>query len=174
MKYLIFIIPLLLFACSDGKVEFIEKEIADQFSIEVPNYMDELDLDNPGAALQMGSELKEHYVTVVVENTADLEHDNQRMDLSQYAFYYLTFLQNGLVNPKVEPLHVGIKVTNGLQMMGYKVVGLVKNDNLELASYVMFYRSGDAFYYVSTWTLASREPKLADYMKKIVYSLKEL
>ena len=174
MKYLLFVFPILFLACEDGKVEFVEVSAPNQCSIEIPDYMEPIDLGSPGAVLQYGNELKEHYVTVLVETHDQLAANDLRMNLKQYSDYYLDFLKAGLVNPTVEPLHEGIQDVNGLKAIGYKVNGLVVDDELDLASYIMFYQSSKGFYYVSTWTLANREAKFAEYMNKIVYSLIEL
>lgn len=174
IKYLAFLLPLLMLSCEDGKVDFVVVTAADKCSIEVPDYMEPIDLGSPGAALQYGNELKELYVTVLVESHDQLAANDLHMNLTQYSDYYLDFLKEGLVNPEVEPLHDGIKDVNGLKAIGYKVVGVVVGDDLELASYIMFYQSARGFYYISTWTLANREQKFSEYMNKIVYSLIEL
>lgn len=174
IKYLILFVPILFFACEDGQVDFVEVVAPNQCSIEVPDYMEPIDLGSLGAALQYGNELKEHYVTVLIESHDQLAANDLHMNLTEYSAYYLDFLKNGLVNPDVVPLHEGIKEVNGLKAIGYKVVGLVDGDELNLASYIMFYQSSKSFYYVSTWTLANREEKFSEYMNKIVYSLIEL
>lgn len=174
MRYLLFLLPLLMFSCEDVKVEFVEVSAANLCAIEIPDYMEPIDLGSPGAVLQYGNELKEHYVTVLVETHDQLAANDLHMNLKQYSDYYLNFLKEGLVNPTVEALHEGIKDVNGLKAIGYKVNGMVVGDELDLASYIMFYQSSKGFYYVSTWTLTSREAKFAEYMNKIVYSLIEL
>lgn len=174
MRNIIFLLPFFILACAEETVEFVEVKVDNSFSVELPNYMEELDLQSPEASLQFGNELKEHYVTVLVESNEQFAQADVHMNLKEYSEFYVDHLKKGLTNPTIDKLHEGFKDVNGLQAAGFKVKGLMEAENLEIISYVMFYQSAIGFYYLSTWTLANRENKLGAYMERIAYSLKEL
>ena len=167
------VVALGLMACNGSDTSLETVDVDGKFSIEVPDYMSELDLENPDAVFQYGNESKEHYVMVIMETHEELLQYGLEMGIQEYAELSVEFLKSSISEPKVEEVADGIEMVNGMETMGYKIRGVFPDNNLEIFYYAMFYRSDKAFYYVTTWTLADREEQFADNMEKITHSVKE-
>lgn len=167
------IVALGLVACNESNSSFETKDVEGQFSIEIPDYMEKLNLENPDAIFQYGNELKEHYVMVIMETHEELKQYDLEMSIEEYADLSIEFLKSSINDPVVEEVGEGVTTVNGMEAVGYKINGVFPQNNLDIFYYAMFYRSEKAFYYVTTWTLAEREEKFIDNMEKIVHSIKE-
>lgn len=176
MKFFRMILPafvaFLLFSCNENDTKFVKKDVEGKFSIEVPDYMEELNLENPDAIFQYGNELKEHYVMVIMETHEELLQYDLEMELDEYAELSIEFLKSSIDNPVVEEVGNG-KEINGMETKSFKINGVFPQNNLDIFYYTTFYRSDKAFYYVTTWTLADREDKFIKNMETILNSVKE-
>ena len=167
-------IALTFIACDDSNASFQTIDVDGKFSIDVPDYMVELDLENPDASFQYGNEMKEHYAMVITETHSELKEYGLEFDIESYANLALDYLEMSISNPQVIPTSDHVQTINGMEALGYKIRGLFPENNLEIFYYAMFYKSDEAFYYVTTWTLADREERFIDNMEKIVQSIKEI
>jgi hypothetical protein len=164
---------ILLFGCG-GDDDFVTQTVEGKFSVELPEYMVELDLENPGALLQFGNEMREHYVIVIMEPHEVLTQLGLNLDLQSYANINLDNMKLALQNPRLEELEDGVKVVNDMQTVGYKLTGLFPESDINIVYYIRYYRSEKSFYAVITWTLEQTERSYLNNMLKIINSLKEI
>jgi hypothetical protein len=166
----IFLISLLAVSCN---VEFEEKNIGDQISIELPSYMEELDLGIPEALLQYGNSNEELYIAILKENPTDLE-ERGVTNIETYADMYIAGIQQSVTNAITNQIGTGVEVQNGMQTITYEVDGIVPENGLGIYYLIKFYKSKTAYYYVSNWTMSNfKDDHLSD-MKRITNSIKEL
>lgn len=179
MKLIKWFAPLMLvfgmLSCGgDSNASFVTEEVDGKFSVDVPDYMTELDLENPDAIFQYGNEIKEHYVMVIMETHEELAEYGLEMDIQTYADLSLEYLKMSISGPEVEEVGNGVEEVNGMETLAYKIRGVFPDNNLDIFYYAIFYRSDKAFYYLTTWTLGEREDRFSDNMEKITHSLKEI
>lgn len=168
-----FTLFLLVAVFSSCAVEFEEKNINDQFTMELPSYMIEMNLGVPSAALQYGSDEKEHYIVVMRENPTDLIAYGVT-DLETYADSYITAIKIAVDDAVVNRIGSGIEDKNGMQAITYEVDGVLPETGLGMYYYIQFYKSESALYYVCDWTMSDSRAEYLSDMKKITNSLKEL
>lgn len=178
MKFIKWFSPLLIaftfLACSDSDANMVTETVNGKFTVDVPDYMTELNLENPDAIFQYGNELKEHYVMVINETHEELAEYGLEMEIQEYADLSMDYLKMSINNPQVEEVGNGIQEINGMEALGYKIRGVFPDNNLDIFYYAMFYRSDKGFYYLTTWTLGEREERFAKSMESITHSLKEI
>jgi hypothetical protein len=162
-----------LISCG-GDDNFVTQTVDDKFSVDLPDYMVELDLENPGAALQFGNEMREHYALVIMESHEMLAQLNMDLDLQSYANINLENMKLSLNNPRLEELEDGVTMINDLPTVGYKLKGVFPESDIDIVYYMRYYRSKRAFYCVLTWTLEQTERSYSNNMHKIINSLKEI
>lgn len=166
----IFLISVLFFSC---KSEFQEKNIDDQFTIELPSYMVELDLGIPEASLEYGDEMKEHFVAVLRANPSELGAIGIT-NLETYSEMYMSGLKLSVNDATINRIGDGITENNGMQMISYEADGVLPENGLGIYYHMKFYKSKTAYYYVLNWTsLSFKDDYLSD-MKRITNSIKEL
>ena len=168
------ILAFTLFACGNGGTNFVTEEIDGEFSIDVPDYMAHLDMQNPDANLQFGNELEQHFVMVISESHEELAEYGLELDIQSYADLSMDFLEMSITDPEIEQIGDGIVMLNGMEAIGYKIRGVFPENNSSIFYYAMFYRSDKSFYYITTWTLGEKEEKFAENMEIITHSLKQL
>lgn len=175
MKLKLYTAALLLFilmsAC--GEATFEEKNIDGQFTIELPTYMVELDLGIPGASLQYGNEMKEHYVTVIRESPEALSAYGVT-NLQTYSEMYVAGVEMSIDDAVVNQISNGVEDHNGMQSMTYEVDGVMPAEDLGIYYYIQFYKSKSAYYYVLDWTMSDFKDDYLSDMEKITNSIKEL
>ena len=162
----------LLTACG-GEATFEEKSIDGIFTIELPTYMDELDLGIPEASVAYGNEMKEHYITVIRESPSGLAAYGIT-NVQDYAEMYISGVEMSIDAAKVNQIGDGVETQNGMEVLTYEVDGVMPNEQLGIYYYIKFYQSATAYYYVLDWTLSDfKDDHLSD-MQRITNSLKEL
>lgn len=171
---LLFVLVALFGACSTNDVKYVRQDVQGEFSIDVPDYLYEVNLDNPDASLQLGHEMKEHYMMAFMESHESLAEAGVEMDLESYTDFALNSLKSTLSEPIIEKSTVIPAVINGLNVSSHKIRGYFLQERLDVFYYLTIYRSERSFYYMTTWTLGRNEAAFSPIMEKSIVSFKEL
>ncbi|MFK8044047.1 MAG: hypothetical protein AB8B72_01030 [Crocinitomicaceae bacterium] len=168
----ILMITILVAACG-GPIDLVNKTV-NNYSLGIPNYMTEMDLQNPEASFQAGEILKEHYVMVIDETKEDLLAAGLDYTVEDYGNASVDFLKQSLKDSKVLQSPNGVQKINGLEAISYKVTGKFPENDLAIFYYLTIYKSESNYYSMSTWTLGDRESKFTKVMEKMIQSFKEI
>ncbi len=163
---------LFLSSCNIGETKMVTKNAGDLFTVDVPEYMEELDLGNPYANIQYGNMVDEHYLVILREAKSDFLFSGFHIDVDYYAELQLEAFIESVDDPVITELET--KTINGLATKNFEIDGILPENNLPIYYNFTFYESETAVYSLTTWTLAERERVHKENMYKIVNSLKEL
>jgi len=176
-KHLSLISTLLIFfslmSCSEESALLSTVTVSDQFTIDVPPYLTEMNLENPDACLQYGNDLESHYLVVIRETHQKLERMGIQMGIDEYAELMIRYAQASIANAEIDPLTEGIEEVNGMEAKGYQIQG-ENHEGLPIFYHIMYLRSEKAFYSVTTWCTQTNKDKCQPYMAEMVRSLKEI
>jgi hypothetical protein len=162
------------FSCDSKEINYVNKEATGLFSMEIPDYMYAVDLQNPDADFQFGHEMKEHYIMAFTESHQSLADAGVEMDLESYTDFAINSLTSTLGAAQVEKSTVIPSVINDLNVSSYKIRGVFENEELDVFYYLTIYRNQNAFYYMTTWTLGRNEEEYSPIMEKSIQSFKAL
>lgn len=168
---MLFFTVLFLAGCQSG-VNYKTVDVGNDFTLEVPDYMTEMDLESPLAVLEYGHTMKEHYVMVIEENIEELKTYGLDMNLEEYSDISVEQIKGAIDRPIEKEITDGIQEINGMDAIGYKIQGVFPENDLGIVYYIMYYMSAESFYYVASWTLSDYEREHTEAMDKIIYSLK--
>lgn len=157
---------ILLISCNSN-TEYQTVKVKNKYSLELPDFLSEVQNLNPEASLQYQNPLKEFYVIVLDEPKADF---TDPISLEEYKNILRTNLEASLENPTFSPIRD--TVINGLKT---KLSSLSdKTDGIAIYYQFAYIESKTHFYQILTWTLENRKDKFSQDMDKIIASFKEL
>lgn len=162
----------LLVSCG-GSSTLVNRTI-NNYSVDIPDYMEDIDLANPDASLQAGDLLKEHYIMVIDETKESLLAAGLDYSVEDYAKASVDYLKQSLNDAKVVQTPSGVQDINGLEAISYKVTGVFPDNNVSIFYYMTIYKSESNYYSMSTWTLGDRESKFTKVMEEMIQSFKEI
>jgi hypothetical protein len=149
------------------------------FDLDIPSNMTIMPELNEGASLaygyvaEVGAEVKEHYVIVIMETMEEIESYDLGMDFDalSYSEIALESLTASLSSYEVVNGEPKVTQINGLDCV-------VTEMNGKLGEVGVFYKLGvfegeNAFYQVLTWTIDSQRAEFQPAMDKIINSFKE-
>ncbi len=174
---LFILIAIVLAGCNlvDSKMERLT--IDDEFTIDIPVYMEEMTVYDESALAQYGSEYHEHYVGLIREPNDIAIPGYEEVSLEVFAMVCEENAGYSLGDYQSEKLDDTYETRNEMESVSYRTTGIFTNEKeqkLPLVYYNMYYKGKDYFYIVTTWTIADREIKFQKNMRHIVESLKEL
>ena len=172
-KVLVFVL-LMMMNWSCNRNEKFETVTFPDFQVDLPEYMTEVDLQNPNAQLQYGDILKEHYVLVIEERVSDLESLGFDFTIEDYMDFALENVLNTISNSKSERLNETVKNDTGIDYITYKIWGTFDEEDIDVYYRLTVYKSDDNFYNLMTWCMAEDERAYEPIMDKMVKSFKEL
>jgi len=162
----------LITSCQESETEFKTVAYQDSFTIDIPIYMVEMDLENPEASIQFGNDLESHYMVVIRESHEKLAGFGIEMDIQAYADLMINYAEISIGSAKVEKMTKGIETINDMQSIGYEIEGL-DNKGRPIYYQIMYLRSERALYSVTTWCDGSRKESCAPVMTEMLRSIKE-
>jgi hypothetical protein len=149
------------------------------FNLDIPSNMTIMPELNEGASLaygyvaEVGAEVKEHYVIVIMETMEEIESYDLGMDFDALSYSEIALESLTASLSSYEILNGEPKVTqvNGLDCV-------ITEMNGKLGEVGVFYKLGvfegeNAFYQVLTWTIDSQRAEFQASMDKIINSFKE-
>jgi hypothetical protein len=172
-RHLLLGILFLLGACGDAELSLKTIEVNNEFTIEIPEYLVEMDLENPVASMQYGNDLESHYLVVIRESHEQLAAVGMEMDMDEYASIMVNYAESAITDAQIEPLTEGTEKINGMEAIGYKIHG-ENHEGLPIFYHIMYLRSDLAFYSVTTWCATTNKENCEPYMERIVHSVKEI
>lgn len=169
----VILVSLILLACG-GETKFENVEVAAKYSVDIPDYMNSIDLQNAEASLQYGNEIKGHFVMVIDETKISLIDAGLDFSVEDYADFAVDYLKQSLTDAKVKRMTDDVQMINDLEAISYKIWGVFTEVDEDIFYYMTIYKSENNYYSMSTWTLGSRENRYTDNMEKMINSFKEL
>lgn len=156
----------ILISCNSN-TEYQTVRVKNKYSLELPDFLSEVQNLNPEASLQYQNPLKEFYVIVLDEPK---NYFTDAIGLEEYKNILRTNLETSLESPTFSPSRD--TVINGLKT---KLSSLSdKRDGIAIYYQFAYIESKTHFYQILTWTLENRKDKFSPDMDKIIASFKEL
>ena len=171
--HLLIAVMFLLNACGESSLTLKTIKVDNQFTVDMPEYMVEMDLENPVANLQYGNDLESHYLVVIRESHEKLAAVGMAMDIDEYASIMVDYAESAITGASIEPLTDGMEQINDMDAIGYKING-ENHEGLPIFYHIMYLRSEKAFYSVTTWCATTKKESCEPYMEAIVHSVKEI
>ena len=168
-KILVLGLSLLLLVSCNSNTENRTVKIKNKYSLELPDFLSEVQNLNPEASLQYQNPLKEFYVIVLDEPKSDFPNPDV-IDLEEYKNILKANLEASLENPTFSPIRD--TVINGLKTKLFSLSD--KTDGIEIYYQFAYIESKTDFYQILTWTLENRKDKFSKDMDKIIASFTEL
>lgn len=156
---------------------FEEIRVNNQYSIELPTFMNESDDLNPEASLQYQNIFKETYVVVINESKEEFrsifedlgEYDQDLSAAKNYKDIQLQFLEEEVVINKIN--NIESSIINGLPFEITEVDATA--DGIDIGYTIAFVEGIKEVYMIMVWTLQNRHKKYSGLFKKITKSFKE-
>ena len=150
--------------------------INNEYSMELPSFMDESSNLNDDASLQYQNIFKEIYVIVIDENKEEFKEvflDLEQYDTSvsmveNYKNIQLSYLEEAVTVNSVSELESSI--INGLPFEIVEVDAV--SEGIEVAYNIAYVDGDEKVYMIMTWTEKSRNEKNKDLFQKIIKSFK--
>ncbi len=169
-------ITLLFTAACNNETEYKTEKIDGMFSIDIPLYMHNVDLENPEASLSVGDETLERYVMVIYETKQEIEDYgvDMELDVNNYSNIVVEMFGQAFVNPQVTKVTETPKSINGVPALTFEISGEFAEVGEDIYSYVTVFESDKSFYTVYAWSLKTDERNFAPQAHHITESFKEL
>ncbi len=148
--------------------------VNNQYSIEIPTFMNESDDLNIEASLQYQNIFKETYVIVIDEPKDDFksifeelgQYDNTVSVVKNYKDIQLEFFDDEVTINSVEDIESS--VINGLPFEIIEVDATV--DDINIGYTIAYVEGAKSVYMIMVWTLQDRHEKYSQLFKKVVKS----
>lgn len=148
--------------------------VNNQYSIEIPTFMNESNDLNIEASLQYQNIFKETYVIVIDEPKDDFisifedldEYDNSVSAAKNYKDIQLKFLEEEVIIKNIDDKESSI--INGLPFEIIEVDATV--DGIDIGYTIAFVEGAKNVYMIMTWTMQNRHEKYSQLFEKIVKS----
>jgi len=168
---------LLLAGCQNVSSEMKRVTFQQDFSIEIPVYMEEISPLEEGVLAQYGHELYEHYVAIARE-PADLEVPGySEMFIETYASLAQESMSMVLTDFDAKKVDLAVVERNGMESVSYRVTGTLPHEifgSIPIVYYIIYYKGTDYFYIVTSWTTKDRENQFKKNMQTSIESFREL
>lgn len=158
----------LLISC-DSKTEFQTVKIKNQYSLELPDFLSEVQNLNPSASLQYQNPLREFYTIVIDEPKTDFPNPAE-INLEEYHNLLKSNLETSI--DKASFSTAKDTMINGLKAKLFTASG--STQGIDIFYKFAYIESKAHFYQILTWTLLVRKDKFSKDMDKIIASFKEL
>ncbi|MGB3465630.1 MAG: hypothetical protein WBA74_10180 [Cyclobacteriaceae bacterium] len=183
---LIFFGTLLLFGCDVKKEEklSLEKdfktiEVADLYSIKVPNYMTETESLNDEASVQVWSIFKETYCIVIEDVKEEFISTFKMIDLydeDKSVLINYAEMQYAAMSENLEVLSETEMITTKINGADAIMLSMDSDKSLsvptEITYFLTFIEGKENIYLVLTWTLREKKHRYRDTFNKIANSFK--
>ena len=166
-----------IYSCQivDSKME--RKTIDNEFTIDIPVYMDEIWPMEEGLIAQYGSDYHEHYAAIAREPSDIYIPGYTELFIETYAVFAQENIKLSLDDFESEKIESTAVERNGMSTITYRTTGTLPNEEfgtIPVVFYIRYYKGKDYFYIVSTWTMTEREGLYKKNMHSIIESLREL
>lgn len=149
------------------------------FDVDVPSHMEAETGLNAEASLQyayveqVGDEVKEHYMIVLMETKEEIESYEMDMEFDALSYGDLSVNQlgEGLDTYEVLTKDPQVETVNGIDCVKYEMEGSMGDVNVYYQLGV--FEGEKAFYQVLTWTLTEQKSQFKSDMEQIINSFKE-
>ena len=157
--------------------DFRTIEVDNKYSIDLPNYMSEGDL-NDEASLEYQHLFKETYVIVIDENITEAEESlrfySTYNDNIPFIENYINFQKDGFDD---DSQVISMSRTNSIEINGYpakqfEMVLDIPDFEDHIAYLATFIESSDHVFMLLNWTLESRKERYMDTFKTIANSFR--
>lgn len=167
-KYWFVILMTFVLSCRSGEQKF-KSVSTDKFTIDIQDYMVEMDFQNPEAALQYGNDLESFYIVVIRESHEKLATFGFQMNLDEYSDLMITCTQASIGKASIKALEYK---PLDIEAKGFEIEG-VDNEERPIYYQIMYYRTDNAFYSIKTWCDGHRKEHFAPLMERVLNSLTE-
>ncbi|MGB1103415.1 MAG: hypothetical protein ACPG21_07290 [Crocinitomicaceae bacterium] len=171
------VILILLVGCNLANSKMHRISFEGDFTLDIPVYMEEMNIEYENIVAQYGSEYHEHHVTITRESNQIYVPGFSELFVETYALLCEKNYELGLKDAVSEKMDDAVVNRNDMETVSYRTTGIFNNEfgiDVPVVYYNMYYKGPDNFYIVSTWTIADREIKYQKNMRHIVESLKKL
>lgn len=170
----IVILAVVITACS-GAIEYNNMSFDNnQYSLDVPTYMEKQASGNEATSMEYGNEMRAHFAMVIAETKQSLEDVGLDFTIEDYADFAVNFTKDAITDAQVERVHDDIKVINGLESISFKLRGIFEEIGEELFYYITIFKSDDNFYNLTSYTTVGKEAKYTPVIETMINSFKEL
>lgn len=174
VKWVNVVIISFIFLSCNTETKYENIEVTEKYSLDIPDYMKSIDLQNEEASLQYGNEIKGHFVMIIDETKEALINAGLDFSVEDYADFAVDYLKQSLTDAKVKRMTDEVQNINGLEAISYKIWGVFTEVDEDIFYYMTIYKSDNNYYSMSTWTLGSRENRYTNNMETMINSFKEL
>lgn len=124
-------------------------------------------------AEQVGSEVKEHYMIVLMETMEEIESYDLGMDFDamSYGEIAVTSLEGGLDAYEILTKEPAVETINGMDAVVYEMEGAL--GAVDVYYMLGVFQGEKAFYQVLTWTIKGQKGEFKADMEKTIRSFKE-
>ncbi len=161
-----------VFACTSDKTETVN--IKNQYSVELPSFLNKADNLHEDASLQYQNALREFYVVVIDEPKSEFEAAVEETEFTGDLEGYTNILHTSLKQSLGEANFSNIQsvTINGLNARKFTFEGTL--ENLPVVYQAAYIEGESHFYQIVSWTLQENKAKYQGEMQKIIESFKEM
>lgn len=167
----------LIFTVScNTETTYNSKQVDDMFSLDVPTYMSDINLENPEASLTVGDSLQERYVMVIYETKKEIESYgvDMELDINNYSDIVIEMFGQAFTNPETKKVTEEPTSINGITSLSYEIRGEFSEIEADIYSYITILESDKSFYTIYIWSLETDERNFAPEAHHISESFKEI
>ena len=170
IHFVILLSVFFVFGCAN-KTSFTEVKIDDQYSIQLPSFLERTTKLHKDASLQYENLEKEFYVVVIDENKNELRQYNLNFTLASYLDSVKKQVVNNGLTDAIVSAGKEMRLDNCNALVG-EITG--KGSKEEVFYKFAVIESNEHFYQVITWTLKECSEKYSSVMDSVIFSLSEL
>jgi hypothetical protein len=169
-------IALILIVACNTETKYETRQVDDMFSIDIPTYMTDINLENPEASITVGDSLKERYVMVIYETKQEIEEYgvDMELDINNYSEIVIEMFGQAFTNPETKKVTQEPKPINGITSLSYEIRGEFAEVGAGIYSYITILESDKSFYTIYIWSLETDERNFTPEAHHIAVSFKEL
>jgi len=167
----------LIFTVScNTETTYNSKQVDDMFSLDIPTYMSDINLENPEASLTVGDSIQERYVMVIYETKKEIESYGAdiELDVNNYSNIVIDMFGQAFTNPETKKVTQEPTQINAITSLSFEISGGFDEVGEDVYSYITILESDKSFYTIYAWSLKSDERNFAPEAHHIAESFKEI
>ncbi|MGV6861137.1 MAG: hypothetical protein ACWA41_05165 [Putridiphycobacter sp.] len=176
VHYLFGILMTVMVWSCQSETTYSPKIVDNMFSLDLPDYMYEIDIQNTEAALTYGDSIKQRVVMVIYETKEEIAAYgvDMELDVTNYSDIVVEMFSQAFSNPAVKVLDESPKDVNNIPALSFEIRGIFEEIGQEIYSLITVYESDKSFYALYTWCYEIDEIDFGKEAKVITESFKEI